>query len=200
MATVYSDRGFGVRPPTVVYNRANEAAGQLKPGDLDWGAIFAEGVRWFHSGGIFASLSETTGELILEGMRAAKAAGAVVSFDLNFRDKLWAIWGGTQKAVEVLDRIIRQTDVLVGNEEDLQKALNIAGPQAASGGRLDPAAFLEMIESGAGPVSPIEGGGHDASRGSINQPPSLERCRLGGRPEPRRAHHRAGCAGPSRRR
>ena len=81
----------------------------------------------------------------MEGMRAAKAAGAVVSFDLNFRDKLWAIWGGTQKAVEVLDRIVRQTDVLVGNEEDLQKALNIAGPQAASGGRLDPGAFLEMI-------------------------------------------------------
>ena len=145
LATVYSDRGFGVRPPMVVYNRANEAAGQLKPGDLDWDAIFAEGVRWFHSGGIFASLSETTGEVILEGMRAAKAAGAVVSFDLNFRDKLWGIWGGTQKAVEVLDRIVRQTDVLVGNEEDLQKALNIPGPQAASGGRLDPGSFLEMI-------------------------------------------------------
>jgi 2-dehydro-3-deoxygluconokinase len=145
MAAVYSDRGHGVRAPVVFYNRSNEAAARLKPGDFDWNAIFGGGVRWFHSGGIFASLSETTGEVILEGMRAARAAGAVVSFDLNFRDKLWGTWGGTQKAVEVLDRIVRQTDVLVGNEEDLQKALNIAGPQAASGGRLDPGAFLEMI-------------------------------------------------------
>ncbi len=146
MATVYSDRGHGVRPPVVVYNRANEAAAQLKPGDLDWDAIFAEGVRWFHSGGIFASLSATTGEVILEGMRAAKAAGAVVSFDLNFRDKLWRTWGGTKKAVEVLGRIVEQTDVLVGNEEDLQKALDISGPDAVAGGRLDPGAFLEMID------------------------------------------------------
>jgi 2-dehydro-3-deoxygluconokinase len=67
MAAVYSDRGFGVRAPVVFYNRANEAAGQLKPGDFDWASIFAGGVRWFHSGGIFASLSETTGTLIIEG-------------------------------------------------------------------------------------------------------------------------------------
>src|ERR1700675_766290 len=76
IATVYSDRGQGVRPPVVFYNRANEAGALLKPGDFDWAKIFAGGVRWFHSGGIFASLSETTSELILEGMRAAKAAGA----------------------------------------------------------------------------------------------------------------------------
>src|SRR5499426_1558124 len=86
MAAVYSDRGFGVRGPVVFYNRSNEAASQLKPGDFDWGAIFAGGVRWFHSGGIFAALSETTAELIIEGMQAAKAAGAIVSFDLNFRE------------------------------------------------------------------------------------------------------------------
>jgi 2-dehydro-3-deoxygluconokinase len=85
MATVYSDRGHGVRPPVVFYNRANEAAGQLKAGDFDWPAIFSGGVRWFHSGGIFAALSETTPEVIEEGMRAAKADGAVVSFDLNYR-------------------------------------------------------------------------------------------------------------------
>src|SRR5512136_3414928 len=78
MATVYSDRGYGVRAPVVFYNRSNEAAALLKPGDFDWNAIFAGGVRWFHSGGIFAALSETTGELILEAMQAAKAAGAVV--------------------------------------------------------------------------------------------------------------------------
>src|SRR5271168_835067 len=79
MATIYSDRGFGVRPPVVFYNRANEAGAMLKPGDFDWKAIFARGVRWFHSGGIFAALSATTGDLIIEAMQAAKAAGAVVS-------------------------------------------------------------------------------------------------------------------------
>ena len=88
MATVYSDRGYGVRAPVVFYNRSNEAAAQLKPGDFDWNAIFSNGVRWFHSGGIFAALSETTGEVIIEGMQAAKAAGAVTSFDLNYRAKL----------------------------------------------------------------------------------------------------------------
>src|ERR1700676_3522807 len=89
MATVYSDRGFGVRPPVVFYNRANEAGAMLKPGDFDWKSIFARGVRWFHSGGIFAALSPTTGDLIVDAMHAAKSARAVVSFDLNFRQKLW---------------------------------------------------------------------------------------------------------------
>src|SRR4051794_29014750 len=91
MATVFSDRGCGVRPPVVFYNRCNEAAAQLKPGDFDWPAIFGEGVRWFHSGGIFAALSPTTPEVILAGMKAARAAGAVVSFDLNFREKMWKV-------------------------------------------------------------------------------------------------------------
>src|SRR5436309_7768003 len=94
MATVYSDRGLGVRAPVVFYNRANEAAAQLKPGDFDWKAIFATGVRWFHSGGMFAAVSPTTAEVIIEGMAAAKAAGAVTSFDLNFREKLWSFSGG----------------------------------------------------------------------------------------------------------
>src|SRR5213594_945324 len=105
MAAVYSDRGLGVRGPVVFYNRSNEAAAQLKPGDFAWKDIFAGGVRWFHSGGIFAALSETTGELIIEAMTAAKAGGAITSFDLNFREKLWAIWGGQKKAVEVIGRI-----------------------------------------------------------------------------------------------
>ncbi|MGH9660442.1 MAG: sugar kinase, partial [Bryobacteraceae bacterium] len=98
MATVYSDRGQGVRAPVVFYNRSNEAAALLKPGDFDWKAIFASGVRWFHSGGIFAALSPTTPEVILEGMQAAKEAGAVVSFDLNFREKLWKVSGGLDRA------------------------------------------------------------------------------------------------------
>jgi 2-dehydro-3-deoxygluconokinase len=145
MATVYSDQGHGVRPPVVFYNRCNEAAAQLKPGDFDWDAIFAGGVRWFHSGGIFAALSGTTGEIIIEGMKAAKKAGAVVSFDLNFREKLWNIWGGAQKASEVIGRIVENVDVLVGNEEDLQKGLGIPGPEVAAKSGLDPKTFFEMI-------------------------------------------------------
>ena len=145
MATVYSDRGFGSRAPVVFYNRSNEAASQLKPGDFNWNEIFSGGVRWFHSGGIFASLSETTGQLIIEGMKAAKAAGAVTSFDLNYRAKLWNIWGGEKKAVEVLKNIVEHADVLVGNEEDLQKGLGIPGPEVASKSKLDPSTFFGMI-------------------------------------------------------
>jgi len=146
MATVYSDRGFGARAPVVFYNRCNEAGALLKPGDFDWSAIFAGGVRWFHSGGIFAALSATTGELIIEGMRAAKQAGAVVSFDLNFRAKLWNIWGGEQKAAEVVRRIVENVDVLIGNEEDLQKGLGIPGPEVAARSKLDPSVFFGMID------------------------------------------------------
>jgi 2-dehydro-3-deoxygluconokinase len=147
MATVYSDRGQGVRAPVVFYNRCNEAAAQLKPGDINWTEIFAGGIRWFHSGGIFASLSEGTAELIVQGMEAAKAAGAVVSFDLNYRAKLWNISGGHSRAVQVLDRIVKQVDVLVGNEEDLQMGLGIPGPEVAAKSKLDPSAFIGMIDN-----------------------------------------------------
>lgn len=146
MATVYSDRGYGVRPPVVFYNRCNEAAAQLKPGDFDWQAIFDGGVRWFHSGGIFAALSESTGEVIIEAMQAAKLAGAVVSFDLNYRAKLWNIWGGQAAAQSVLRRIMQYVDVLVGNEEDLQLGLGVSGPQVAASSKLDPQAFFGMID------------------------------------------------------
>jgi 2-dehydro-3-deoxygluconokinase len=146
MATVYSDRGHGIRGPVVFYNRSNEAAAQLKPGDFDWKAIFSGGVRWFHSGGIFAALSPTTSEVIIEGMQAAKAAGAVVSFDLNYRAKLWNISGGEERAVAVLDRIAKNVDVVVGNEEDLQKGLGIPGPEVAAKSKLDPSAFFGMID------------------------------------------------------
>jgi 2-dehydro-3-deoxygluconokinase len=146
MATVYSDRGHGVRPPVVFYNRANEAGGMLKAGDFDWQKIFAGGVRWFHSGGIFAALSETTPGVVIEGMKAAKAAGAVVSFDLNYRAKLWNIVGGPNRAVEVLGKILENVDVLVGNEEDLQMGLGIPGPEVAAKSKLDPSAFFAMID------------------------------------------------------
>ena len=147
MATVYSDRGYGLRAPVVFYNRANEAAAQLKPGDFDWNAIFAGRVRWVHSGGIFAALSPTTAALAAEMMKAAKAAGAVTSFDLNFREKLWKISGGNEKAVETIGKIVENVDVLIGNEEDLQKGLGIPGPEVISKSKLDPSVFFDMIDN-----------------------------------------------------
>jgi len=146
MATVYSDQGHGVRPPVVFYNRSNEAGSMLKPGDFNWDEIFSGGVRWFHSGGIFAALSESTGQVIIEGMKAAKKAGAVTSFDLNFRAKLWNLWGGEKKAAEVIARIVENVDVLIGNEEDLQKGLGIEGQDVESKSKLDPTSFFNMIE------------------------------------------------------
>jgi 2-dehydro-3-deoxygluconokinase len=146
MAAVYSDRGHGVRAPVVFYNRSNEAAAQLKPGDFDWSAIFKSGVRWFHSGGIFAALSDTTAELIIEAMQHARQHGAVVSFDLNYREKLWSASGGLGRAGSVLGRIVEHVDVLVGNEEDLQKGLGIPGPEVAASSKLDPSVFLGMID------------------------------------------------------
>lgn len=145
MATVYSDRGFGVRPPVVFYNRSNEAAALLKPGDFNWKEIFGLGVRWFHSGGIFASLSPTTSEVIIEAMQAAKEHGAIVSFDLNYRAKLWAANGGQERAQQVLTRIVQYVDVLVGNEEDLQLGLGIPGPSVEGSSSLDPARFIAMM-------------------------------------------------------
>lgn len=147
LATVYSDRGHGVRAPVVFYNRANEAGALLKPGDFDWAGIFARGARWFHSGGIFAALSHTTSELIVEGMQAAKAAGAVTSFDLNYRAKLWATLGSVAQGQEMIRRIVANVDALIGNEEDLQKGLGIAGPEVEAGkSKLDPDTFFTMIE------------------------------------------------------
>jgi 2-dehydro-3-deoxygluconokinase len=147
MATVYSDRGHGVRAPVVFYNRANEAAAQLKPGDFDWPAIFDGGVRWFHSGGIFAALSPTTADVTIEAMKYAKASGAVTSFDLNFREKLWKVSGGNDHAVKTIARIVENVDVLIGNEEDLQKGLGIPGPEVHSKSKLDPTTFFGMIDN-----------------------------------------------------
>jgi 2-dehydro-3-deoxygluconokinase len=128
IATVYSDRGAGVRAPVVFYNRANEAGALLKPGDFDWNSIFAQGVKWFHSGGIFAALSPTTSQLIVESMQAARSAGTVTSFDLNYRAKLWKTIG---------DQC---------NEEDLQKGLGIEGQDVESKSKLDPESFFGMID------------------------------------------------------
>lgn len=149
MATVYSDRGAGVRAPVVFYNRANEAGGMLKPGDFDWKQIMADGCRWFHSGGIFAALSETTSQLVVEGMKAAGEAGAIRSFDLNYRAKLWDTIGGLAQGQKMIAQIVEHVDCLIGNEEDLQKGLGIAGPEVdkAHAGKLDPSAFFGMIDN-----------------------------------------------------
>lgn len=146
IATVYSDRGYGVRPPVVFYNRSNEAGALLKPGDFDWNTIFGKGVRWFHSGGIFAALSETTSDLIIEAMQAAKEWGTIISFDLNYRAKLWSSMGGLKKAQNVLRRIVENVDVLIGNEEDLQMGLGIQGPEITSKSKLDTKTFFEIID------------------------------------------------------
>ena len=161
MAIVWSDRGQGVRAPVVFYNRSNEAAQRLKPGSFDWGDIFkgasgTPGVRWFHSGGIFAALSPTTSELVIEAMKAARDAGAVVSFDLNYRAKLWAVAAAelglsasqaSEGAAKTLRKIVSYVDVLVGNEEDLQKGLGLKGQDVEAKGKLDPSAFFGMMES-----------------------------------------------------
>jgi len=126
MATVYSDRGHGVRGPVVFYNRCNEAAAQLKSGDFNWKEIFAGGVRWFHSGGIFAALSSSTAEVIIEAMQAAKAAGAIISFDLNYRAKLWEISGDHGLAVAVLDRIVKNVEEAVSDILNFYKVYHSA--------------------------------------------------------------------------
>ncbi|GIW97454.1 MAG: 2-dehydro-3-deoxygluconokinase [Pirellulaceae bacterium] len=146
IATVYSDRGYGVRAPVVFYNRANEAGAMLKPGDFDWNSIFSEGVKWFHSGGIFAALSPTTSELIVEAMQAAQAAGTITSFDLNYRAKLWRTIGDEQRGQEMCRQIASHCDVLIGNEEDLQKGLGIEGQDVEKASKLDPEQFFSMIE------------------------------------------------------
>ena len=147
IATVYSDLGYGVRAPVVFYNRANEAGAMLKPGDFDWDQIFSGGVRWFHSGGIFSALSGTTADVIIEGMEAAHAHGAINSFDLNYRARMWESSGGIEKAQETMARIVSKADVLFGNEEDLQKGLGITGPEVdLERSKLDPEAFFGMIE------------------------------------------------------
>jgi len=148
MATLYSDRGHGLRAPVVFYNRANEAAAELAQGDFDWSSILSGGARWFHSGGIFAALSATTSDVIIEGMKAAKANGAVNSFDLNYRAKLWSSIGGLEKGQEIIHNIVSNVDAIFGNEEDLQKGLGIAGPEVEEkdSAKLKTDTFFEMIE------------------------------------------------------
>lgn len=147
IATVYSDLGYGVRPPVVFYNRANEAGAMLKPGDFDWDEIFGRGLRWFHSGGIFAALSETSSELIIEAMKKAKEYGVVTSFDLNYRGKLWESRGGIDQAQNTFKKIVENVDVIIGNEEDLQLGLGVKGPDVEKKSKLDTTVFFKMMSN-----------------------------------------------------
>ena len=120
----FTERGFGVRAAVGCSDRGHSAASQLKKGDIDWEKIFGkDGVRWFHCGGIYAGLSATTPDVILEAIAAAKKYGTVVSYDLNFRASLWKDIGGTEKAMEVNRQIASCVDVMFGNEEDFTAAL-----------------------------------------------------------------------------
>jgi 2-dehydro-3-deoxygluconokinase len=120
----FTERGFGVRGAVGCSDRGHTAVSQLKPGDVDWEQIFGrEGARWFHCGGIFAALSETTPLVAEEAMRAAKRHGTVISYDLNYRPSLWKSIGGTEKAREVNRRLAPLIDVMLGNEEDFTAAL-----------------------------------------------------------------------------
>jgi len=120
----FTERGFGLRGAIGIPDRGHTAASQLKPGDFDWDYIFGKlGVRWLHTGGIFAGLSDTTAQLILEAVQAARKNGTIVAYDLNYRPSLWESFGGQKKAQEVNKEIARYVDVMIGNEEDFTACL-----------------------------------------------------------------------------
>jgi 2-dehydro-3-deoxygluconokinase len=145
----FTERGFGVRAALGCSDRGHSAASQMKKGTVDWERIFGqEGVRWMHTGGIYAGLSETTRDVIIEAMQAARKYGTVISYDLNFRPSLWQDIGGTAKSIEVNREIARYVDVMIGNEEDFTAALGfrVEGVDKHLS-ELDPANFKKMIES-----------------------------------------------------
>jgi 2-dehydro-3-deoxygluconokinase len=144
----FTERGFGVRGAVGASDRGHTAASQLRPGEIDWEHLFGElGVRWFHTGGIFAGLSETTADVIDEATRAARRHGTVVSYDLNFRPSLWRAIGGVERAREVNRRLAPNVDVMLGNEEDFTVCLGLEVDGIdESLTALDTGAFRRMIE------------------------------------------------------
>jgi 2-dehydro-3-deoxygluconokinase len=143
----FTERGFGVRGAVGVSDRGHTAASQLQPGDFDWDHLFGKvGVRWLHTGGIFAALSATTPRLVIEAVQKARQYGTVVSYDLNYRPSLWKSIGGQGQAQAVNREIARHVDVMIGNEEDFTACLGfeVAGADANLA-RLDVTAFRQMI-------------------------------------------------------
>ncbi len=143
----FTERGFGVRAAVGCSDRGLSAASRLKPGDIDWEHIFGvDGVRWFHTGGIFAGLSATTSELVIEAVQAARRHGTIVSYDLNYRPSLWKSIGGQARAQEVNRAIAPYVDVMIGNEEDFQAALGLSIEGASEDfGHIDHDSYRKMI-------------------------------------------------------
>ena len=122
----FTEKGFGIRGAVGVSDRGSTAASQLKPGDIDWEYIFGTlGVKWFHTGGIFAALSDTTAQVVIEAVKCAKKYGTVVSYDLNYRPSLWKDIGGQQRAQQVNKEVAKYIDVMIGNEEDFTACLGL---------------------------------------------------------------------------
>ena len=147
----FTERGFGVRGAVGCSDRGHTAASQLKPGDFDWDQIFGkQGTRWFHTGGIFAALSESTADLVIEATTAAQKHGVIVSYDLNYRPSLWKSIGGQKKAQEVNRKIAKNVDVMIGNEEDFTACLGLHVKGADSNlTNLEKDNFQKMIEQAA---------------------------------------------------
>ncbi len=144
----FTEKGYGIRAAVGCSDRGHSAASQLKPGDIDWEKLFkTEGVRWFHTGGIYAALAANTAEVVIEATKAAKAAGTIVSYDLNYRASLWKNQGGKARAIEVNRTIAPYVDVMIGNEEDFTAALGfeVEGLDEHIS-KIDPANFKKMIE------------------------------------------------------
>ena len=158
----FTERGFGVRGAVGCSDRGHTATSQLKPGDIDWTQIFSkEGARWFHTGGIFAALSETTPLVAKEAMEAAKSAGTIISYDLNYRSSLWKSIGGKEKAQSVNRMLAPYIDVMLGNEEDFTAALGFSVPDLDEGhSQLDPANFKLMIKKVVSEFPESRRGGH----------------------------------------
>lgn len=144
----FTERGFGIRGAVGVPDRGNTAASQMKPGDIDWERLFGTlGARWFHTGGIFAALSETTADVVIEAVQVAKKHGTIVSYDLNYRPSLWKSIGGQAKAREVNREIAKHVDVMIGNEEDFTACLGfeVEGVDESIS-QVESGAFKAMIE------------------------------------------------------
>jgi 2-dehydro-3-deoxygluconokinase len=143
----FTEKGFGVRAARGCSDRGHSAASRLKKGDIDWNRIFGQdGVRWFHTGGIFAALSETTPDVVVEAVTTAKKYGTIVSYDLNYRPSLWKSIGGKDKAQEVNRAIAPYIDVMMGNEEDFTASLGLEVPGLDEYiSRIDPSNFKKMI-------------------------------------------------------
>lgn len=144
----FTEKGYGIRPAQGTYDRGHTAIAALKPGDVDWQRIFSEeGARWLHTGGIFAALSEHAPEVLLEAVKAAKATGTVVSYDLNYRASLWKMQGGQNRAIEINRELAPHFDVMIGNEYQFGQALGLHVPSREEGqSALDPSTFKRMID------------------------------------------------------